>query len=107
MNILQKIKDWFKPEPIDFIEDLCRKTHFDSQVRLKISNTMKEIHRRGYLNIEDYISFQELGILLGPCPYIEDEPYKWVINKLILLTNNKYTKEDIEKSCGIRLTSKY
>lgn len=106
-NIIQKIKDLFKPVEPNFVEYLCFKRHLDSSYHAKIRALVQYIHKKGSMSLSDYSYFIEMGIGFGKgtrdkvfeSPY----PYKKVIARLIELTDNKYTKEDIEKSCGIGL----
>lgn len=110
-NIIQKIKDLFKPVEPNFVEYLCLKRHLDNSYHAKIRTVVRYIHEKGRMSMQDYHQFIQMGISFGEgtrdkvfeSPY----PYKKVIARLIELTDNKYTKEDIEKCCGIILTSKY
>lgn len=110
-NIIQKIKGLFQPVEPNFVEYLCQKRHLDRDYHAKIRAVLRYIHKKGSMSMQDYHQFIEMGISFGEgtrdkvfeSPY----PYKKVVARLIELTDNKYTKEDIEKSCGIILTSKY
>lgn len=104
-NIIQKIKDLFKPVELNFVEYLCFKRHLDRDYHAKIRTVVRYIHEKGAMSLSDYSYFIEMGIGFGEgmqdkvfeSPY----PYKKVIARLIELTDNKYTKEDIEKCCGV------
>ena len=110
-NIIQKIKDLFKPVEPNFVEYLCEKKHLDRDYHAKLRSLIRYIHEKGSMSLTDYLNFLRMRISFGEgtqdkvfeSPY----PYKKVIARLIELTDNKYTKEDIEKCCGIYLTSKY
>lgn len=109
-NFIQKIKDWFNPVELNFVEYLCFKRYLDRDYHAKIRTVIRYIHKKGSMSMQDYHQFIEMGISFGEgtrdkvfeSPY----PYKKVIARLIELTDNKYTKEDIEKCCGIGLHSK-
>ncbi len=109
-NIIQKIKDLFKPVELNFVEYLCYKRHLDLDYHAKIRAVVRYIHEKGRMSMEDYHQFIEMGISFGEG--LRDKvfegtyPYKKVITRLIELTDNKYTKEDIEKSCGVGLEGK-
>lgn len=104
-NIIQKIKDLFKPVELNFVEYLCFKRYLDSSYHSKIRTLIRYIHEKKAMSLSDYYVFTEMGISFGEgtrdkvfeSPY----PYKKVIARLIEMTDNKYTKEDIEKCCGI------
>lgn len=104
-NIIQKIKDLFKPVEPNFVEYLCEKKHLDRDSYGLIRALVQYIHEKGAMSLSDYSYFIEMGIGFGEgtqdkifeSPY----PYKKVIARLIELTDKKYTKEDIEKCCGI------
>lgn len=110
-NIIQKIKNLFKPVEPNFVEYLCYKRHLDRDSYGLIRALVQYIHEKGDMSMDVYMQFIKMGISFGEgtrdkvfeSPY----PYKKVIARLIELTDNKYTKEDIEKCCGIILTSKY
>jgi len=105
-NFIQKIKDLFNPSEVDFVEYLCQKRYLDSDCQVKIRTVVRYIHKKGSMSMQDYRQFIEMGISFGEgtrdkvfeSPY----PYKKVIARLIELTDNKYTKEEIEKCCGIK-----
>jgi len=109
-NIIQKIKDLFNPVELNFVEYLCHKRYLDQDYHVKIRQVVRCIHKKGSMSMQDYRQFIEMGISFGEgtrdkvfeSPY----PYKKVIARLIELTDNKYTKEDIEKSCGVGLEGK-
>jgi len=108
-NFIQKIKDWFKPSELDFVEYLCFKRHLDCDCHVKIRTVVRYIHEKGYMSVQDYMQFLNMRISFGEgtrdMVFESRYQYKKVIARLIEFTDNKYTKEDIEKCCGIGLDS--
>ncbi len=109
-KIIQKIKGLFKPVEPNFVEYLCQKRYLDRDYHAKIRAVVRYIHKNGIMTMEVYRQFLEMGISFGQVfktKLIDGQiTYKRVIDELIWLTDNKYAKEDIEKSCGVGLEGK-
>ncbi len=109
-NIIQKIKDLFKPVELNFVEYLCYKRHLDNDYHAKIRALVRYIHEKGAMSLTDYYVFVQMGISFGEGKpdktFYSPYPYEKVIYQLIEMTDNKYNQQDIEKCCGIGLDSR-
>lgn len=106
-NIIQKIKELFQPVEPNFVEYLCQKMFLDRDYHAKMRAVVRQIHKNRRMTMEDYHQFIEMGINFsegkGLQVFTGRYSYNKAIYRLVKLSDNKYTKEDIEKSCGVGL----